>query len=151
MSRLFLVSRSLYSIISQINCRDNAMRYNISGWKCGKRIRKRLAMNNIKELLNYLKLNYILHGGLCVCTRIAVSENPSPPYFMSASCRPIISGKNWGVITIKTASGDAQDRRAWTVVYTDIANETSAAFSSDKCPCLASKWHQFIKNFGDWR
>lgn len=102
--------RSFHSIFSQINCRYNTMRYNISGWKCGKRIRKRLAMNNIKKLLNYLKLNYILHGGLCVCTHTAVSENPSLPYFMSAPCRPIISGKNWGVITIKTASRDAQNR-----------------------------------------
>lgn len=80
-----------------MNCRDNTMRYNISGWKCGKRIQKRLAMNNIKELLNYLKLNYILRGGLSASAMYAhccISENPSLPYFMSAPRRPIISGKN---------------------------------------------------------
>lgn len=56
---------------------------------------------------------------------------------MSAPCRPIISGKNWGVITIKAASRDARDRSAnHGIQYVDTANETSAAFSSNKCPSL---------------
>lgn len=38
----------------------------------------RLAMNNIKELLNYLKLNYILYGGLRLYAHCCIREfNPA--------------------------------------------------------------------------
>jgi len=34
-------------------------------------------MNNIKELLNYLKLNYVLYSGLCLYAHCCIREfNP---------------------------------------------------------------------------
>lgn len=113
------------------------MRYNISGYKCGKRIRKRLAMNNIKELLNYQKLNYILHGGLCVCTRTCCIRESKPALFYERSVPSNYIREKLRCYYHQGSLGGCWRTGARTpVVYTDIANETSAAFSSDKYPCL---------------